>query len=49
MGLTDTEILRRLAGAEPETVALLRGPRLVDVVLVAAPAREATPAHPRLF
>ena len=27
-GLTDTEVLRRLAGAEPETVELLRGPRL---------------------
>ena len=28
LGLTDTEVLRRLAGAEPRTVELLRGPRL---------------------
>ena len=28
LGLTDTEVLRRLAGAEPETVRLLRGPAL---------------------
>ena len=28
LGLTDTEVLRRLAGAEPRTVEMLRGPRL---------------------
>ena len=52
MGLTDTEILRRLAGADAATVALLRPPRLTDVVMPVAAAPVAapwTPEHPRLF
>ena len=45
LGLTDTEVLRRLAGAEPETWSLLRGPSLAGVLADPTVLRPS----PRLF
>ena len=48
LGLTDTEVLRRLAGAEPGTVELLKGPRLdIRNAFLGRLDELATPQHVR--